>query len=173
MQENKKRIEYLDIVRGICIIYMILGHVGLQLSWFDHYIHAFHMPIFFFISGFLFNKSETSILNYIIKMIKKLIIPYFIWSFIFTAINNKTLLGNFEGTKSNLYYIFTFNNVSLPIAGALWFLTSFFFCIIIFHILRKCIKNELILYFISFLIMLFGICLSKYFLFFWQHLNRL
>lgn len=42
----KKRIAYIDILRGIGILLMVMGHVGFG-SRFSHYIHAFHMPLFF------------------------------------------------------------------------------------------------------------------------------
>ena len=54
----KKRIEYIDIVRGICILYMIAGHIDFRCVAFDHYIHAFHMPLFFLFSGFFFKKPD-------------------------------------------------------------------------------------------------------------------
>lgn len=163
MDYKSKRIEYLDMVRGFCIIYMILGHIGFRSIWFDHYIHAFHMPIFYFISGFLFKNCALHIFDYIRKMIKKIIVPYFLWAIIFLIIDNKTALGSFGGIKTGLYHIFAINNDGLPIAGALWFLTSFFFCNIIFYILRKTLKNNLVLGVISLTIMIVGICLSKYF----------
>lgn len=164
MNNSKKRIYYLDIVRGICIIYMILGHIGFQNKYFDHYIHAFHMPMFFLISGILFNNNaKLGIFAYIKKMLKKVIVPYFIWAFIFLIIDNKTSLGRFFGIRNGLRCIFTNNNVYLPIGGALWFLTSFFFCNIIFYILRKNIRDNKIFGIVISIAMIIGISLSKYF----------
>lgn len=59
--ETKKvkngRIDSIDIFRGIGIIIMVMGHIGFG-SIFDHLIHAFHMPMFYFISGMFF-KAEN------------------------------------------------------------------------------------------------------------------
>lgn len=41
------RVECLDIARCIGIILMIMGHVGFSKR-FDHFIHAFNMPMFFY-----------------------------------------------------------------------------------------------------------------------------
>ena len=162
--KTNDRIEYIDMVRGICIIYMILGHIGFPSPYFDHYIHAFHMPMFFLISGILFKADcELGIFEYIKKMIKKVIIPYLFWAFIFLIIDNKTCLGTFFGIRSGLYYIFTTNNVKVPIAGALWFLTSFFFCNSLFYILFRKIRNKTIFGITSISLMIVGISLSKYF----------
>ena len=70
---KKQRIDSLDFVRGICIIYMIMGHIAYK-PIIDHYIHAFHMPLFFVVSGFFLINTNMTIKEYFIKMIKKLLI---------------------------------------------------------------------------------------------------
>ncbi len=52
MSENK-RIDYIALFRGSWIILMLMGHINFG-AHFDHPIHAFHMPMFFFVSGFFF-----------------------------------------------------------------------------------------------------------------------
>ncbi len=46
-----KRIEWVDIARGIGIILVILGHIG--IGKVGKFIYSFHIPLFFFLSGFL------------------------------------------------------------------------------------------------------------------------
>ena len=58
LDNMNKRLTYMDIFRGMGIILMIMGHVGFG-KVFDHFIHAFHMPMFFFISGFFYNRNKT------------------------------------------------------------------------------------------------------------------
>lgn len=43
-----KRIEYIDILKGIGIILVVLGHVTQDKQVFQ-LIYAFHMPLFFFV----------------------------------------------------------------------------------------------------------------------------
>ena len=154
----KKRIEYIDILRGICIVYMIAGHIDFKCIEFDHYIHAFHMPIFFIVSG-LFYKDNTKI-DYIVKLIKKLIIPYFIWTLIFLIIDNLTFIGTHTGFKNGLSIILTTNNENIPIAGALWFLTAFFISNVIYYFISK-ISVETIKTILCFIIMLIGVYLYR------------
>lgn len=54
-----RRIEYIDTLKGIAIILVVMGHV-VQFIWGDRYgsnqiifiiIYSFHMPLFFFLSG--------------------------------------------------------------------------------------------------------------------------
>ena len=44
------RIDYIDLFRAFGIILMIMGHIKFGGN-FDKWIHAFHMPTFFFVSG--------------------------------------------------------------------------------------------------------------------------
>lgn len=51
-----RKIE-LDVVKGIGIIIMVIGHTHFSDGFLNHYIYAFHMPLFFVISGMLFRKN--------------------------------------------------------------------------------------------------------------------
>ena len=48
-----QRYDYIDYLRAVGIILMVLAHIPLSDS-FVHYVHGFHMPLFFVVSGFLF-----------------------------------------------------------------------------------------------------------------------
>lgn len=60
----KQRLYYLDALKGILIILVILGH-SIQYKMMDYQhdvlfrvIYSFHMPLFFLISGFLTYKGR-------------------------------------------------------------------------------------------------------------------
>lgn len=44
----------LDIAKAICIILMVVGHSGCPTFLHD-FVYMFHMPCFFFVSGWLLN----------------------------------------------------------------------------------------------------------------------
>ena len=72
------RVDYLDIARCIGIILMVMGHIGFKKK-FTYFIHGFHMPMFFIISGYLFtlkHQEDLPFKEYLIKKFKSLIIPY-------------------------------------------------------------------------------------------------
>ena len=53
----KKRIEWIDICRGLAIILVIIGHSNLETGMafnLKSIIYSFHMPLFFVLSGYLF-----------------------------------------------------------------------------------------------------------------------
>ena len=58
------RIEYIDYYRAIGIVMMVMGHIGFGAT-FDKFIHAFHMPMFFFVSGFLYKRTDSKIYDLI------------------------------------------------------------------------------------------------------------
>ena len=139
MENKSTRVEYIDIFRGIGILLMIMGHVGFGKN-FDYFIHAFHMPMFFFISGFLFKNNYTSFISFLCKRIKTLLVPYFFWGifhYIIYSIIKKQFL------EEPLKHLFYDNTEGLPICGALWFLTAIFIANIIYYWLNK-IKNEIL-----------------------------
>lgn len=154
-----KRIDYVDIFRGIGIIFMILGHTSFVTPHFDHYIHAFHMPMFYFASG-LFFKTNLRITTYLKKLTKQIILPYVFFATIFSFI----VVFRGEDTLQNvLSQVLTINNNGFPIAGALWFLTSFYFSQVILYILKKKINDDIVLTPIVVLSLIVGINFSKLF----------
>lgn len=64
-----KRIEWIDICKWVGILTMICGHIAL-LYILDKYIHAWHMPMFFVISGYLY--KEYNIGDYFKENLKLL-----------------------------------------------------------------------------------------------------
>lgn len=78
---NRKRLHYIDIVKGIGIFLVILGHVY-RSNVIQNWLYSFHMPLFFIVSGWLFDYkkiSNISIYEIALKKIRTLIIPYFVF----------------------------------------------------------------------------------------------
>lgn len=136
------RIEYIDIFRSFGILTMVMGHVGFGKT-FDFFIHAFHMPMFFWISGFLFrhkSKSELSFRTWVLRKVKTLLLPYVVFGMahyvLYSCINYDDI------DISPLVHLFSVNTNGLPICGALWFLTALFFTDILFFIIDRYIASE-------------------------------
>lgn len=136
------RIEYIDIFRSLGIIAMVMGHVGYG-DIFDFFIHAFHMPMFFWISGFLFqhkSKSELSFRTLVLKKAKTLLLPYAVFGIAHYLLYICINYDDFD--ISPLVHLVSFNTDGLPICGALWFLTALFFTDILFFIIDRYIASE-------------------------------
>ncbi len=71
------RLDWIDITKGIGIVLMVYGHTSIPASISD-FIWSFHMPLFFIISGMLFNPDKADKYNkYVIRKIYTLVVPYF------------------------------------------------------------------------------------------------
>ena len=70
---NKGRNITIDIMKGITILLVILGHFD-SITDITHWIFSFHMPLFFVIAGY-YHKPQFNY-NTIKKDINRLVIPY-------------------------------------------------------------------------------------------------
>lgn len=74
------RFEYIDTSKGIGILMVVWAHIMLT-GWTHEFIYAFHMPLFFLLSGMLFQRGKyNSIGSFIVHRAKRLFIPYVIYS---------------------------------------------------------------------------------------------
>lgn len=137
---NKKRIDYLDVAKGIGIILVILGHLVCYNSKLSCIIFSFHMPLFFFISGILYRDKDSRFFDFIKHKCKKLLVPYlcfwfiallfFIVKGIIKEFNVKELFYDVYTGAPNQYYM-----------GSIWFMLSLFFVELLFYICYKKLKN--------------------------------
>jgi polysaccharide biosynthesis protein PslL len=78
-----KRIEYIDIARGIGILLVVMGHNDFAaVSPFMYkVIYSFHMPLFFFLSGYFFN-ATIGFWGFFKKRFHTIMKPYFFTIFL-------------------------------------------------------------------------------------------
>ena len=123
-----------SIAKAIGIILMVVGHSGCPKG-LCQFIYLFHMPLFFFISGYFFNPDSTdSKKTFLIRKVQTLWMPFVKWSFIFLLLHNLLYSINFE---TDLY---TWNDIwqrilLIPfmfgedtLVGGYWFLNNLFYC---------------------------------------------
>ncbi len=68
------RIEWIDFAKAIGIFWIVLGH-ALSGSMVREFIYAFHVPLFFLLSGITF-KSNASYGTFLLKKVRTLLVPY-------------------------------------------------------------------------------------------------
>ena len=76
-----KRVDYIDKLKGFAIILVVMGHVlewgmGISDSPANLFYSSFHMPLFIIVSGMFYR--EKNFKDFIVNIIKKLILPYII-----------------------------------------------------------------------------------------------
>lgn len=77
------RLNWIDWAKTLAITFVVYGHIPAERGDFLHnYITSFHMPLFFFISGYL-TKKEYMSKETLTKYWHTLIIPYLCYNIIF------------------------------------------------------------------------------------------
>lgn len=147
------RYRYIDIVKGMGIMMVVYAHLLGQHNKLELYATSCSVQIFFVLAGYLY--KDKTIKAHFQSRWKRLIIPYFIYSFVLFFLN--FLFNGIEleqsgvgiigilysayclyypvGTENNLYF-YQFNNAPL------WFLTALFTSDILFFILEKYLNNK-------------------------------
>ena len=144
------RLTNIDIAKGIGIILVVIGHcipdatsvTGISNPYFKilhSIIYSFHMPLFFFISGFLTNANgslpciENSFL-FIKKKFHRLIVPYLFVGLCYLPL--KIAFSQFANRPydiSNLWKII----IGVNPDGELWFLYSLFIINVLVAVIFK------------------------------------
>lgn len=162
-----KRIEYIDVAKGITILLVIVGHVEELPPPIKSIIYSFHMPIFFLLSGYFFKKESLSVATK--KMFRSLIIPYFVVG----AIMRLCQIGIniLEGNPFDYFDVFSLFGVTWKLGkdfdivsvGAIWFLVVLFWSKIYLQVVINSKYSLMILVLLAnisiFLTMVFGIIL--------------
>ena len=153
-----KRIVYIDIAKALCIILVVIGHYcpdGCPDWWIavHDFIYTFHMPLFMFASGFVYiatKRDEEKYGNFIMKKVKRLMIPYFVVSAIVIAIK---LLTEGHAYVENPKTIMSFVKMFYyPEAGFfLWFIWALWWMFVIVPVF-KTKQQRLALFAISILL---------------------
>lgn len=125
---EKQRIEYIDLMKGICIVLIILLHNGVNFSneTLDSMFKCFRIPLYFCLSG-LFFKEYGGFGDFCIRKINKLLIPYIFFVYIPYALIDITL--SYHHTISSYFFMFL-EPYNLP----LWFLRCLFLTYILYYI---------------------------------------
>ncbi|MEO0289433.1 MAG: acyltransferase family protein [candidate division WOR-3 bacterium] len=156
-----RRENFIDIAKSIGIFLVVLGHTEIDQN-LKTFIYSFHMPLFFIISGFLL-KIESNFKEFFLKRFKRLILPYFIFSFltylfwIFVTGRHgiglvseigylKPVIGTLIGLSHNDYLV---HNISL------WFLYVLFLTELIYFYISR-IKNQVLLFIVPIILSFIG-----------------
>ncbi len=134
---NRSRIEWIDTVKGVAILTVMLGHIDWGENPLCIWIYSFHMPVWFFLSGVLAyhsrGASSPPLSRFAVGKAESLLYPYFTFSLISIAYVTASL-GFGKETALLLLAMISL----LGISGAMWFLPVMFFSSVLFESLRRC-----------------------------------
>ena len=119
---KKEECNYLDVARFFGIYLVLLGHFPFHEDnvFIKNMIYTFHMPLFFYISGYLHKQTKLTF-EYFKKIVFSLIIPYVIYNLVFLLPH--LIKNNFN---FNLEILKNIGLVNLPPNYPTWFLATLF-----------------------------------------------
>lgn len=129
---NSKRIEFIDLAKGFCILLVVWGHSLGPLGPIDTRFvcgtSLFRMPLYFFLSG-LFFKMYEGFGGFVKRKVNKLMIPFLFWHILFVC--SVPFVSRTETFGMHLFWDYI-----LPQGDthntALWFLNCLFFLNMLF-----------------------------------------
>lgn len=77
--DKNKRIEFIDLAKGICILLVVLLHSGIEFFNLPNLV-ALRMPLYFFLSGLFFKPYLIS--EFFIKKTNNILIPFLFFIFL-------------------------------------------------------------------------------------------
>lgn len=164
---SKTRSVEIDLIKGLAIILMVIGHTETPAQ---NFIYLFHMAVFFMASGYLYKENNSnslaSIKEYILRKIKGLWFPYAFWTAIFSVLRNvlidlniytanPMILSEVDQPYAVLTPYWTVNEVivniikgcilpgNVQIGGALWFLATLLHIAVLYVVIDFVLKQFL------------------------------
>lgn len=126
------RLSYVDTAKFIAIYFVIISHCSMS-SNIAHFLFAFHVPMFFFLYGYVRKKRENLTINDYLYgggkiLIFRVLIPYMLLSFILgDALHVKTLTAVCYGSIQTL---------ATATSTHLWFLPCYFLSVLLYNMVE-------------------------------------
>lgn len=123
----KQRINWIDWAKVFAIYLVALGHLLSKTGsegYIFNFIYSFHMPFFFFISGYLFRIKENGFVDFLKSSFRSLLVPYILLNLIGNAFLIPTWVLARHWPIDQLFYFITADGRGEP--GPTWFLVCLF-----------------------------------------------
>jgi fucose 4-O-acetylase-like acetyltransferase len=168
-----KRIEFIDALKGFAIFCVLWGHslqdLRNEADFFHNqvfaFIYAFHMPLFFMISGFFFASSlKLGYKEFLLKKSKQLLFPSLIWTVFYVLLDLAERIYHHDTNYMMSLHLL------IPSYHPLWFLTELFISYLLVYVCMKIAKKAWVACLLSIVFVLFApYCRFQNFLlpFFW------
>lgn len=147
-QEARERDRSVDVLRGIGIIVIIMGHIdysGVGGEWVS-YLYSFNVALFFMVSGYMWSTPRRSYMQTVVPKSRQILVPYgvlFTVSLIYGHIvvryvfNQPVAAFDLRQTVKALVYASDWLNTVPAFNFALWFLPIFFIASALFPLMQK------------------------------------
>lgn len=116
---SRPRITWIDAAKGLGILLIVLGHITSvsDPSQLYVYLYAFHVPLFFFVSGLTLKPGRVTFAAMVKDKFRALLVPYFFWALVGYAFY---LSGYFVAARLGLKIEQFSYGVWTPLIGVLY-----------------------------------------------------
>ena len=157
MSDGKKRIIYIDYLKGLTILWVVWYHT-IHPAFVDF---SFRIPLFFFVSGIFFRPYPFK--EFVKKKINTLVIPfiffyliYYIWMIAMHALKYHTFSGFDYGCISGILDLHI-NADPFTVNPPLWFICALIILQFLLYGFAKFIKNNWLLFATAIAVSVFGV----------------
>lgn len=138
------RIEWIDQCKAYAIFAMVFAHCGGRMvnadAQTDHWIHLWHMPLFFIVSGMVLNEKKwmgwSNYGRFVKSRLKTLILPFLFWGTVCNVwiylILNYLHMGGGKSADLGLMLEKYYNFHVTTISATGWFLPAIFLTELLF-----------------------------------------
>lgn len=134
---DRKRYHYIDVAKALGIFSIYLGHFAHAAGLAYHFVFAFHVPLFFFVSGCTDTLSrEKSALLRIKRRIGTILVPYFFFAISGLVFYALEINASSDAMSDQLRFALQGAVRNTFIVNQLWFLTCLFTTCVLFEVVR-------------------------------------
>lgn len=147
-----EREQWVDRLKFWGMLAIYIGHFGECGGWLYEFVYTYHVPLFFFVSGFFANCSgKYTTMEYIKKKVNTLVIPYLflgLLNIVFGVLLYNPaphtfllMFKSFSGIRSNMDYF-----------GSMWFFPCLFFMEVLYELFYKVFRSRRLLVLVGLLL---------------------
>lgn len=152
---QKKKIEWLAVLQGFSMLLVVIGHVSLTnhpcdpstpiATGIERVIYSFHMPLFIFISGWLFYftciRKEKTYRDMLVSKVKRLVVPFYAFTLVTMVLKIAFPQMMHRGVDwqeiINTFILFRSNPL-----GEMWFVVVLFELMLLYPLYKVMTKNK-------------------------------
>lgn len=153
---SRNRIAWIDFVKFSGILFVLMNHAELKIPLISRFGGLFYVPVFFVLAGLTYQHREESLILFIKRKAKRLLLPYFgynIFLYLFFLLKDYIIPGKFTlqalmplvgilYSRNSLYRMDTDKNIYFltVLNSPTWFLTALFLGIVLFEISIRLVR---------------------------------
>lgn len=137
---KKKRIDHLDTMRGMCLLFVNYFHSNISLA-FLQYVSTICVHPFIFMAGY-FHNSKKDLRDTLHKKLRTMILPYYLFGLGYYVLWLLAFRSSGRDIVEPLRSVLFMPTGAFPIEPSIYFLPMMFSATMIFACLEKYVKSE-------------------------------